>query len=221
MGGSAFGSNPTGDKACFYESIGRAMLQTVPADLGTDHYRISFDMQHHDSAARAGGRSFAGVYFGHSEQFAPDGRPVYTFFALEYSDIHPNGQVGEALTHKVLFQTLAMILNPDGDDSLKENVIFHADITGTGPPAGKWRSFRIDVSPNKLVLAYLDEATGQFKLLGELAGDAIQRKYGLTQQLLPAGFPVTQWSPNLPAGIWSYRAAVAVRNFAITPLLTE
>jgi hypothetical protein len=224
LGGSAFGVSPMPEKSCYYESIHHVtLLELSPEDPGTDRYRVTFDLQHY---APLGGEesakvdlSFVAFYWGHAEQPAPDGRPIHTFFALSYSDTKPTP--GPSPNYFFVPTSTALILRPeDKPVRVQKEIGARCPFSGSGSSPGKWRSFRVDVTPDRVRVEWKNDDTGDYVLLSELTGEKIQQKYAGTQTQpdFPPGAVVPAWSPRMPMGIWLSRGAVAVKNFVITPL---
>ena len=92
LGGGEFGTCPTGEKTCYYESVGYSLLELVP-NPGIDGYRLTLDIRH---IGAAGGppvgpdRSWLGPYLAEAESPTANGRSVHTLLGATYSDIHPN-----------------------------------------------------------------------------------------------------------------------------------
>jgi hypothetical protein len=227
LGGSAFGVSTLAEKACRYESFHHSMLELGPEDPGIDRYRVTFDLYH---AAPLGGEesakedlSFVAFYWGHAEQPAPDGRPIHTFFALSYSDTKPDFGPDTKRVHTFRPRSVALILQPKGDPvPILRQLDKPHPFRDAGPQKdAKWRSFRIDITPDRVRVAWKNDQTGDYQLLADLAGEEIQTAYAKSQPRLPPGAVIPAWSPRMPMGIWSSRAVVSVKNFVLTPLNPE
>ena len=62
-----------------------------------------------------------------------------------------------------------------------------------------------------------------YSTVAALAAEPTRTAYAGLQNLMNldepgSAVPVPVWSPRMPLGIWSYRAAVSLRNVIISPL---
>jgi serine/threonine-protein kinase len=233
LGGGEFGTSTTGEGACYYESVGYSLLELAP-DPGIDRYRLTLDICH---VGAAGGppvspdRSWVGPYFGHAESPTADGRSVHTLFGSTFSDIHPNaakpvvpnkGLVGQP-QHVVRVRPAGLSVKANRDPGLQQRTVGSPlEFTPSPGLVGQWRTFRIDVTPEGVRVEWKDP-TGAFVPVAVLDAAATARAYTQIQNQVNAGEPasglvIPEWSPRMPLGIWSFRAAVSIRNVVISPL---
>jgi serine/threonine-protein kinase len=229
LGGGEFGACPTGEKTCYFESVGHGLLELVP-DPGIDRYRLVLDIRH---VSAAGGRpvgpdrSYVGPYLAQAVSPTVDGRPVHTFFAATFADIHSNGApagVAAAQTSNVVrFRSVAVSLRQNRDPGLHQRVILPPlPFAQSANLAGEWRTFRIDVTPEGVTIDWKNP-DGAFVSLCKIQGEAIRDHYAelesdMNRDEAGSGVVVPPWSPRMPLGIWSFRAGVSLRNVVISPL---
>jgi len=228
LGAGQFGVSTTGEKACYYESIGHSMLEVVPDDPGIDSYRLTLSLRHIDKAGAADPAaplpdfSYLGPYFGDAEQLGANGAPVHTFFGLPYCDIERNGGNSNGSFHQLRFLSGCFALRDKDRPPLFKSQIAYSNFAGSDNPPGEWRTFRIDISPHRIRIEWKPENASEFVLVKELSETALQPQYARVEAETIRGWPapgitVPSWSPRLAAGIWSHRAAVSIKNIVIQP----
>jgi serine/threonine-protein kinase len=229
LGAGQFGKSTTGEEACYYASIGHSLLEVIPDDAGTDSYRLSMDVRHVGSTlslhhpGREKEYSYLGPYLGHAERVTSDGRPLHAFFGFTYSDIQPNAGPPDKPFYVVRVKSVGITPHNNEEQQIHRGHIGGKSFTGSNLEPGTWRSFRIDVSPNGVRVDWKARGADNYELLWKLREKSIQSDYGRFMESLVAKWPgvgvaVPEWSPRMAAGIWSYGAAVSIKNIVIEPL---
>ena len=200
LGGGAFGVSPGGDQACYFEALHHGMLELIPEDPGSDHYCVTFQLKHlrlKGAPTIDDNPSFLRFYWGHAEQITPDGRPVHTLLALDFSDDKPNILLVDKPAHAFVFNSVALVLQPHGDTAVQWHQIGRPTVfREPGQEDPQWHSFRIDVTPDRVRVEWQNEKTGQYQILGEWTAVELQKDYAKIWPKLPPGAVV----PVCPRG---------------------
>jgi len=226
LGSPELGASPTGDGSCSFETMGRTFLELCP-DPKAERYLIRAEIRFVRSKlpaevapdGRAEGVTTAGVYFGYSATPGAAGATAHAAFLVGFDDTPRRPPQPGA----VQLRRFAQLQDPNGGKpagykSGLGNTPF--DRTPTLP--GPWRAVEIEVSRNA-VQARWRKPDGTMILFANLTGDAIRKEYAglpekLEEQSPNHGASLPDWSPRMPLGIWTDRAAIDVRNVSVTPL---
>ncbi len=194
-----------------------ALLELCP-DPGVGRYKVSVEIRHLDSLAKAAGQPLSanhrvGLYFGYDSGPGPDGARVCTFSTLEFSDhqADPKRPAYKSLLHR----DTVLVDRPFTIRSYDRMAIAEAPYDKAVSLPGPWRRVEVELAPDWMGVTYDGQQFGGRDAAGlRSRTEALQ---SLVSGYAP-GVRLPAWSPRRPFGVWVFGSRVAVRNVVVTPL---
>ncbi len=225
---NTLGESSGADKTCAFRTDEFALLELFPPP-GVPRYRIDFDLRHWPVPAdrtrpEDPDTDFVGVYFGHASAPAGNGLTHAALLVTFRDSDHNSALRGEpAAPQPVVLRRNGFVQYPDRTvGNSWAQVGGGLKFRPVTKRPGRWRTISVEVTPDRVVVLWRDDA-GTMVPLAELTADKARDHYDKVRAALDKAAPgaagaLPPWSPDLGFGVISYKAAVAVRNVIVTPL---
>jgi hypothetical protein len=210
-----------GDDGFEFHAFGTSLLELCPAP-GVAKYRVSLELrQLMSQAANGPGEEYIGFYFGYGSAKGENGTTAHTMLAVPFTEgMDPGARNGR---HPVGFSRLGYYQDPR--HALTQNRATSAVLWFTPKPTrpGPWRTVTLDVSKDQVLVRWKSTAEAEVETLVDWSGEKARKWYDELKADMNRYAPGVQadlpvWGPDLPFGVVSSRASVAVKNVAVTPL---
>jgi len=235
LGSSVFGKSPSSDETCYYETMGFGLLELID-NPGIDRYRVRLQIrQVQRSNFPAGtlpndGEANCGLYFGHSFVSGADKFAADCFFAVTFRDFDPEAiRTGTIKPQWVAFEKCLIGHRPPNNAERLPRKLAMLDFEPAPVRPGHWRTIEVEVTPDSVRVFWqaredsprqeIKRPNGSPFIPDELYA-SMQRSldappYGNKELLVPG------WSPKKPLGIYTFGCAITIRNFTITPMISD